>query len=123
MKAGQRSYIPGIGYIAILRVEPVEIACLTDADALPDGFETAVALQHELQTLYADEIAKGFRAFRVCFSVFPPQDQERMREVKRRAKAEIAARNGKSSDPKKQAFVDSALDKLRQMASVAEDDA
>ena len=45
MRAGQRSYIPGIGPIRITCVEPVDIDALTDADAIPDGFPSAAALQ------------------------------------------------------------------------------
>ena len=45
MRSGQRSYIPGIGPIRITSVEPVDVDALTDADAIPDGFPTAAALQ------------------------------------------------------------------------------
>ena len=38
MKSGQRSYIPGIGYIRITAVDQVEIDDLTDEDAQLDGF-------------------------------------------------------------------------------------
>jgi len=67
MREGQRSYIPGAGYITIDRVEQVNIAELTDADAIPDGFPTADALRAELDALYADKIAAGYNAFRVVF--------------------------------------------------------
>jgi hypothetical protein len=67
MRDGQRSYIPGAGYITIDRVQEVNINELTDADAIPDGFPTAVALRQELDTLYADKIAAGHKAFRVVF--------------------------------------------------------
>ena len=56
MKPGQRSYIPGIGYIAVTNVERVELDQLTDADALLDGFQTADALRAELCTLYDADI-------------------------------------------------------------------
>jgi hypothetical protein len=67
MRAGQRSYIPGIGHIRILSVEPVDIDALTDADAIPDGFPTAAALQNELWTIYGDKLADGYQAFRIAF--------------------------------------------------------
>lgn len=67
MRAGQKSYIPGIGRIRITRVEPVEIDALTDADALPDGFPSAAALKKELRTIYADKLADGYQAFRIAF--------------------------------------------------------
>ena len=68
MKTGQRSYIPGIGYIRIIAVEEVCLDDLTDEDAIPDGFPTADALRAELETLYAEKIAEGYLAFRVVFS-------------------------------------------------------
>jgi hypothetical protein len=67
MRTGQRSYIPGVGYIRITMVETVEIDSLTDADAIPDGFPNAAALQQELRTIYGDKLAKGHKAFRITF--------------------------------------------------------
>lgn len=67
MRSGQRSYIPGIGHIRITAVEPVEIDNLTDADAIPDGFPNASALQAELRTIYGDKLAAGHRAYRIVF--------------------------------------------------------
>jgi len=69
MRSGQRSYIPGIGAIRILGVEPVEIDRLTDADALPDGFPDARSLRKELQTLYGEKIALGYQAYRITFEI------------------------------------------------------
>ena len=67
MRAGQRSYIPGVGPIRITAVEPVEIDALTDADAIPDGFSSAAALQTELRTIYGEKLAQGHKAFRIAF--------------------------------------------------------
>lgn len=67
MRAGQRSYIPGIGPIRITAVVPVEIDALTDADAIPDGFPSAASLQQELRTIYGDKLATGYHAFRITF--------------------------------------------------------
>jgi len=67
MRAGQRSYIPGVGYIRVLAVDEVDVAALTDDDARPDGFATAAELRAELQTLYAEQLAAGYRAFRIRF--------------------------------------------------------
>jgi hypothetical protein len=69
MRSGQRSYIPGIGHIQIVSVEPVEIDELTDADAIPDGFPNATALQSELRTIYGEKLADGHKAFRIRFAV------------------------------------------------------
>ncbi|MGI9428651.1 MAG: ASCH domain-containing protein [Bythopirellula sp.] len=69
MRTGQRSYIPGIGYIRIEQVEHVELAQLTDADAIPDGFESADALRAEIDSIYTDKIAEAYEAYRVVFRV------------------------------------------------------
>jgi hypothetical protein len=69
MRSGQRSYIPGAGHVQVLAVEPVALADLTDADALPDGFPTADALRAELTDLYPQQLAAGYRAYRVVFQL------------------------------------------------------
>jgi hypothetical protein len=71
MRAGQRSYIPGVGPIRITAVEAVEIDALTDADAIPDGFPSAVALQQELRSIYGAKLAAGHKAFRIAFECVP----------------------------------------------------
>jgi hypothetical protein len=48
-------------------VEPVELDQLTDADAIPDGFPSAVALRNELRTIYGAKLAAGHKAFRIAF--------------------------------------------------------
>jgi hypothetical protein len=83
MKSGQRSYIPGAGYIRVLTVEPVELGDLTDADALPDGFDSVAALRAELTSLYAAQLTAGHRAYRVRFELFTPAEQQAAREAKR----------------------------------------
>jgi hypothetical protein len=67
MRAGQRSYIPGVGSIRITAVDPIDIDALTDADAIPDGFPSASALQNELRTIYGEKLASGHKAFRIAF--------------------------------------------------------
>lgn len=67
MRSGQRSYIPGVGRVQITLVEAVAIEELTDADARPDGFETAESLRQELQTIYGEKLSEGYQAFRVTF--------------------------------------------------------
>ncbi|QDT67115.1 ASCH domain protein [Planctomycetes bacterium MalM25] len=67
MRTGQRSYIPGFGPVRITAVDPIELADLTDADAVPDGFETADALREELRNLYDASALAERRAFRVVF--------------------------------------------------------
>jgi hypothetical protein len=67
MRAGQRSYIPGAGYIRVIAVDQVDLAQLTDGDARPDGFETADQLRAEIAQLYPEQLAAGFRAYRIRF--------------------------------------------------------
>jgi hypothetical protein len=86
MKPGQRSYIPGAGYIRIEAVDEVALAQLTDDDALLDGFASAVALRGEIEQLYPAQLAAGHRAFRIRFTLLPPEVQNQMRAVKRQTK-------------------------------------
>lgn len=67
LRVGQRSYIPGFGSVRITLVEEVELDRLTDADARPDGFDTADALREELRRLYDAATLAERRAFRVVF--------------------------------------------------------
>ena len=67
MRAGQRSYIPGFGPVRITLVEQVDLERLTDADARPDGFDTADELRDELRRLYDGAALAERRAFRVVF--------------------------------------------------------
>ena len=77
LKPGQRSYIPGAGYIRIGSVDRVDLASLTDADAVPDGFDTAEALLAEIATIYPDGLAEGQQAYRVRFAMLPPEEQKK----------------------------------------------
>jgi hypothetical protein len=74
MKAGQRSYIPGAGTVRITAVDEVDLDRLTDADALPDGFETADQLRAQLTRLYPDQLARCHRAYRVVFVLLSGQE-------------------------------------------------
>jgi len=67
MRSGQRSYIPGVGPIRVTAVEQVDVSALTDEDAIPDGFPTAAALQHELRSIYGKQLEDGHQAYRVVF--------------------------------------------------------
>lgn len=67
MRAGQLSYIPGFGRIRLTAVDEVELDRLTDADARPDGFETADQLRAEIAKLYPEQLAAGYRAYRIVF--------------------------------------------------------
>ena len=69
MRAGQRSYIPGIGHIRIEAVDEVQLDALTDEDARPDGFETADQLREEIARLYPQQLADGHQAYRVVFGM------------------------------------------------------
>jgi hypothetical protein len=87
MKLGQRSYIPGAGYIQIAAVDEVALPSLTDEDALLDGFDSAVALRHEIEQLYPKQLAAGYRAFRIRFTLLPPEVQREIKLAKKQVPA------------------------------------
>jgi hypothetical protein len=76
MRAGQRSYIPGAGYIQITAVDEVLLPDLSDEDARRDGFETADALRAEISALYPEQLQQGYKAYRVLFEVVPDAGQQ-----------------------------------------------
>ncbi|MGL6227188.1 MAG: ASCH domain-containing protein [Thermoguttaceae bacterium] len=88
LKSGQRSYIPGLGYIQVLSVAEVQFDELTDADARPDGFETVQELRAEIRELYAKKETGDLRTFRVIFSLLSDSEQQRIREERKRQKGQ-----------------------------------
>ena len=80
MRPGQRSYIPGAGYIQITAVDEVALPDLTDEDALRDGFPSADALRREVEDLYPKQLADGHRAFRLIFRLMSPEETQAIKE-------------------------------------------
>jgi hypothetical protein len=115
MKPGQRSYIPGVGYISIDSVEPVELTRLTDADAVLDGFPSADLLRKEIRALYSAKDRKKLTPFRIRFSVYPPGEQKRMSKERQRTKTRQKQNLQQSRDVRQREFVAQTLDKLRTM--------
>jgi hypothetical protein len=93
MRAGQRSYIPGVGYIRVETVEPVQLDQLDDRDAQPDGFATADLLRREIAQLYGDVRAEGYAAYRIVFRVLDADEQAVCREQRRERKTAAADRH------------------------------
>jgi hypothetical protein len=91
MKPGQRSYIPGAGYIRVLEVDEVQLAELDDADARPDGFATAAELRAEIETLYAAQMSLGQQAYRIRFELLAPAEQAAAAASRRAAKVKSSA--------------------------------
>ena len=116
MKPGQRSYVPGIGYIAIDSVEPVELTQLTDADAVLDGFLTAELLRKEIRSLYTAETLKKLTPFRIRFSVYPPHEQKRITKERQQEKQRQKEDLQRNRDARQKECVDQTLDKLLQMS-------
>ena len=90
MKSGQRSFIPGVGYIRIESIERVELDQLTDMDAVLDGFPSAGALRDELCALYGVDVLAKLTPFKIRFSVYPPSEQERIKEERRKDREQRA---------------------------------
>ena len=93
MKPGQRSYIPGVGYIRIDSVKPVELAQLTDADATLDGFPSADALRAELCALYGADVLAKLNPYVIKFSVYPPSEQKTITEEQDKKRADKKSRH------------------------------
>lgn len=86
MRPGQRSYIPGAGYIEVTAVDEVTLDGLTDQDARLDGFPTAVALRAEIDTIYENDRKAQHRVYRVRFQLLDAAGQEACRVEKERRK-------------------------------------
>ncbi|MHC4180308.1 MAG: ASCH domain-containing protein [Planctomycetota bacterium] len=77
MRPGQRSYIPGAGYIRVTAVDRVQLDELTDEDARLDGFETADQLRAEIAQLYREQPSAGHHAYRIAFHLLPEEQQKK----------------------------------------------
>jgi hypothetical protein len=71
MRAGQRSYIPGAGYIRVTSIDEVRLESLTDEDARPDGFATAGELRAEIARIYPEAQLCSYKVYRVVFHLLP----------------------------------------------------
>jgi len=116
MKPGQRSYIPGVGYVSIDSVEPVELSRLTDADAVPDGFPTADLLRKEIRSMYPAKARKMLTPFRIRFSVYSPAVQDIMSKERQSQKQQQKHTFKKNKDALQREFVSQTLDKLQKMS-------
>jgi hypothetical protein len=76
MRVGQRSYIPGVGYIEITAVDAVELAELDEHDAQLDGFSSLEQLLAEIARLYPAGLSHGEQTYRIRFRVLTPAEQE-----------------------------------------------
>lgn len=56
-------------------VEDVELERLSDADARPDGFAGADQLRAETARLYPQQLAAGYRAYRIVFELLPDDSE------------------------------------------------
>lgn len=83
-RAGQRSYIPGVGYIQIMEVVCVPTESLSDSDAILDGFPDVEALKEELQHIYGENLPQQF--YRIRFRVYGAEDQKRIKAEQREKK-------------------------------------
>lgn len=67
IRAGQRAFSPGLGWLAIESVEAIELDALDEADANSDGFQTVMQMRQQLRSLYPNHVDDGKRWFRVRF--------------------------------------------------------
>lgn len=89
LRVGQEAFSPGLGWLAIERVEPVDLDALADTDARADGFDSLGDLRLVLLALYPDHAADGKQWFRVCFRVSRTIDAP-AKPSRRKAKASRA---------------------------------
>src|SRR5690349_5744125 len=68
LKAGQRAYCPGLGWLKIESVEIVDLERLADEDAVADGFESLTLMRQTLLAIYPDQAIDGKRWFKVGFA-------------------------------------------------------
>lgn len=80
LRVGQEAFAPGLGWLAIERVDPIELDTLADADAHADGFDSLGDLRLLLLALYPDHASDGKRWFRIGFSMSRAYERPQRRE-------------------------------------------
>jgi hypothetical protein len=81
LRAGQRAYSPGLGWLNIECVEAIELQQLNDGDAMVDGFKNVATMVRALESLYPDTAADGRQWFRVRFTLTEPAPLPRRKRV------------------------------------------
>jgi hypothetical protein len=69
LRVGQRVSAPGVGWLIIDGVQPIELDSLTEADAKSDGFDSLADLHRTIQKIYPDQQNDGKQWFKVRFSL------------------------------------------------------
>ena len=77
LKAGQRAFAPGVGWLDIETVDAVDLASFTDADARADGFESLKEMFAALHEMYPDKARDGKQWFRIAFRLASEQESAR----------------------------------------------
>jgi len=66
---GKRAFAPGIGWLFIEAVDPVELNTLNARDAMSDGFASKALMMARLKSLYPPDVDDGKHWYRVQFRV------------------------------------------------------
>jgi len=68
VRAGDRAFVPGFGWLSITAVDVIDLAHLADDDARADGFANAHDLRMFLALLYPKSSTDGKSWYRVAFT-------------------------------------------------------
>ena len=79
VRAGQRAFSPGLGWLSIQSVNAIDLDALSDADAAADGFDSLSHLRSGLISMYPGHATDEKQWFRIQFQV--EQLQQRRRRV------------------------------------------
>lgn len=99
LRTGGLCYIPGVGYTRVTDIAVVKLEELTDEDAQLDGFDSAAALLHEINHLYADRVRDGYRAYRIRFQVMTAAEAAEVR-ARKQARSADGSPNKNAAAPK-----------------------
>jgi hypothetical protein len=69
VRAGHNAFAPGLGWLAIESVDPIELRGLSDHDAIADGFATAARMRRALRRVYPATDRDRKTWFRVRFRI------------------------------------------------------
>ena len=67
VQVGQQAFCPGLGWLAIDAVDPVELESLDETDAVADGFHSLAEMRQLLHEIYPEHATDEMNWFRVRF--------------------------------------------------------
>lgn len=96
LRPGGKVTVLGLGTLIIEKAETVELASLTHADAVADGFQTLAELMDVIRKIYPNPNGDGKRWYRLKFRLSEAEPRHRLAAAVREQLDKAVQRNASS---------------------------